>query len=92
MPGSIDPHIGCEPAPHCILGYRPQIDKMQQIAGAAGIALGGVIYISETTPSLPTPAPAMRMEAAAIAATPPTEILSGESEVTVRVQMVYSIK
>ncbi|MDP6100240.1 MAG: SIMPL domain-containing protein, partial [Dehalococcoidia bacterium] len=48
------------------LAVKEAVAKAQQIAGAAGIALAEVIYIGETTSSLPTHVPAMRMEAAAI--------------------------
>jgi uncharacterized protein YggE len=75
------------------LAVKEAVVKAQQIAGAAGIELGEVVYISESTPSMPTAVPFMDMEArAAGAAAPPTQILPGEAEVTARVQMVYSIK
>ena len=75
------------------LAVKEAVAKAQQIAGAAGIALGEVIYISETTLSPPTPVPGVMMEARMAGAAPaPTEILPGEAEVNVRVQMVYSIK
>jgi hypothetical protein len=76
------------------LAVKEAVAKAQQIAGAAGIELGQVIYINETTPSMPTSVPFIQMEAraAGIAALPPTGILPGELEVTVHVQVVYSIK
>ncbi|MEE9202429.1 MAG: SIMPL domain-containing protein [Dehalococcoidia bacterium] len=75
------------------LAVKEAVAKAQQIAGAAGIELGQVIYINETTLSMPTPVPFVQMEArAAMAAPPPTEILPGELELSVQVQVVYSIK
>lgn len=73
------------------LAVKEAVAKAQQIAAAAGIELGQVIYVNETTPSMPTAVPFARMEAA-VAAPPPTQILPGEMEVTVQVQLVYSIK
>ncbi|MBI4216695.1 MAG: SIMPL domain-containing protein [Chloroflexi bacterium] len=65
--------------------------KAQQIAAAAGIALGKPIYISEGSVSLPVPAPAMRaLTAEGMAAAVP--ISPGELEVTASIQMVYSLE
>lgn len=65
--------------------------KAQQIAAAAGIALGKPIYISEGSVSLPVPMPALRALAAeGMAAAVP--ISPGEQEVTVSIQIVYAIE
>lgn len=74
------------------MAVKEAVAKAQQIARAAGIGLGPVIYISETTSGLPTPVPFAQMEARAMAAPPPTQILPGEAEVTAQVQMVYALK
>lgn len=65
--------------------------KAQQIAAAAGIALGRPIYISEGGVSLPVPMPAMRALAAEGAAST-VPISPGEQEVTASIQMVYAIE
>lgn len=73
------------------LAVKNAVAKAKQIASAAGIGLGEVLFISETTFGLPTPVAMMRAEAA-LSGAPPTEILPGEGEVSVQVQVVYAIK
>jgi uncharacterized protein len=66
------------------------IAKAKQMAGAADVKLGKLIYISESTPYMPNIAVkdyAMRAEAAS-----PTPISPGELEIQVNVQMVYEIQ
>jgi uncharacterized protein YggE len=68
------------------------MDKAKQMAGSAGIKLGKLIYMSESTPYVPQVAIrdyAMKAEAAAPA---PTPISPGELEIQVSVQMVYEIQ
>ncbi len=74
------------------MAVKEAVAKAQQIARAAGIGLGPVIYISESTAGLPTPIPFAQMEARAAMAAPPTQVLPGEAELTAQVQMVYAIK
>jgi len=67
------------------------MDKAKQMAAAANIKLGKLIYISESTPYVPPVAIrdyAMKAEAAA----PTTPISPGELEIQVNVQMVYEIQ
>jgi uncharacterized protein YggE len=64
--------------------------KAKQMAGAADVKLGRLIYMSESTPYVPNIAVkdyAMRAEAAG-----PTPISPGELEIQVNVQMVYEIQ
>lgn len=67
-------------------------NKANQMANAAGIELGKLIYMSESTPYVPEVAIrdyAMKSLAAAPA---PTPISPGELEIQVSVQMVYEIR
>jgi uncharacterized protein YggE len=67
------------------------IAKAKQMASAAGVKLGKLIYMSESTPYVPQVAIrdyAMKVEAAA----PTTPISPGELEIQVNVQMVYEIQ
>jgi uncharacterized protein len=64
--------------------------KAKQMAGAADVKLGKLIYMSESTPYVPNIAVkdyAMRAEAAS-----PTPISPGELEIQVNVQMVYEMQ
>ncbi|MFH1483815.1 MAG: SIMPL domain-containing protein [Chloroflexota bacterium] len=64
--------------------------KAQQIAGLLGIELGKPLYITESSPYMPVPGPIYaRAEAAGAPSTP---ILVGEQQLTVTVQIIYSIK
>jgi uncharacterized protein YggE len=63
----------------------------KQMASSAGVKLGKLIYMSESTPYVPSVAIrdyAMKAEAAA----PTTPISPGELEIQVTVQMVYEIR
>jgi uncharacterized protein YggE len=65
--------------------------KAKQMANSAGVKLGKLIYMSESTPYVPPVAIrdyAMKAEAA----TPTTPISPGELEIQVSVQMVYEIQ
>ena len=64
--------------------------KAQQIAGLLGVTLGKPMYITESSPFTP---PTRDYYGVAPAAAPgaPTPILPGEQELTVTVQIVYSI-
>ncbi len=67
------------------------MSKAKQMANSAGIKLGQLIYMSESTPYVPQVAIrdyAMKVEAAA----PTTPISPGELEIQVNVQMVYEIQ
>jgi len=65
--------------------------KAQQIAGLLGIELGKPLYITESSPYIPIPGP-IYARAAEAAGAPSTPILVGEQELTVTVQIIYSIK
>lgn len=66
--------------------------KADQLASLAGVKLGAVTYITESTGYYPTPVPMMRADAmggAASAASAP--ISAGETEITLNVTVVYAI-
>jgi len=66
------------------------IAKAKQMADAADIKLGKLLYISESTPYVPVIRDyAMKAEGAAPSTTP---ISAGELEIQVTVQMVYNIR
>ena len=65
--------------------------KAQQIAGLLGIELGKPLYITESSPYMPVPGPIYGARADAAGA-PSTPILVGEQQLTVNVQIIYSIK
>ncbi|MFC2007550.1 SIMPL domain-containing protein [Chloroflexota bacterium] len=66
--------------------------KAKQLATLSGVKLGSPTYINESGGY--TPAPRIIMEAAPISAPapPPTSISPGETEISLSVQVVYSIK
>ena len=66
-------------------------DKAAQLAAAAGVKLGSLSYISESTN---TPSPIYRTDSYVMAEAAPaaqTSISPGEQEITVNVQMTYAI-
>jgi uncharacterized protein YggE len=63
----------------------------KQMASAAGVKLGKLIYMSENTPYVPTVAIGNFLTKAEAAA-PTTPISPGELEIQVNVQMVYEIQ
>ena len=65
--------------------------KAKQIATAAGIRLGKPVYITESTPYIPSPTRDFNMKAAAAPDSVPTPISTGELEFQVSVQIVYTI-
>jgi uncharacterized protein len=68
-------------------------DKADQLAKLSGITLGLPTYITENTYIPATPAPIMfKADMAASGAAPTTSISAGEMDVTVNVQITYSIK
>jgi uncharacterized protein YggE len=68
------------------------IDKAKQMANAADVKLGKLIYMSESTPYVPQVAIRDYTMKAEGAAPPPTPISPGELEIQVNVQMVYEIQ
>jgi len=68
------------------------VDKAKQMAQAADIKLGKLLYISESTPYVPQIMVRDLFLKAEGAASAPTPISAGEMEITVTVQMVYDIK
>ena len=69
------------------LAIKDAIAKAQQIAGLAGVSLGKIIYISESGGSVPVPV--AYYNEAAMSGTP---ISSGQLEISVSVQIVYTIQ
>jgi uncharacterized protein YggE len=65
--------------------------KAEQMAGLADIELGKVLYISESGVYLPTPYYSMK-DYAAGSASETTPISAGELEITLTVQVAYSIE
>jgi len=69
-------------------------DKAKQLADASGVKLGSPTYINESGGITPVPRFYGAVEAAPIPAPapPPTPIAPGETEISLTVQVVYSIK
>lgn len=68
------------------------VDKAKQIASAAGVKLGKVLYITESSMNIPPVYKAYDMRGVAPApAVPETAISGGELEISVSIQMVYDI-
>lgn len=67
-------------------------EKAQQMAAAAGVKLGALIYMSESTGYVPVMREAYMKADMAGAPAPETPISPGELEYTVSVQMVYGMK
>jgi len=65
--------------------------KAQQIASLLGIKLGKPLYITESSPYIPSPSP-VYARAADAAGAPTTPIQVGEQDLTVTVQIVYAIE
>ncbi len=65
--------------------------KAKQMAGSAGISLGKLIYMSESTPYVP-PVAIRDYAIKGAAPAPITTISPGELEIQVNVQMIYEIK
>lgn len=66
--------------------------KAKQIADQAGVGLGKPIYIAEGASSVPIPAVRyFKAEAGAADSVSPTPISTGESEISVSVQMVFDL-
>lgn len=75
------------------MAVKNAADKAAQLAAAAGVKLGNLSYISESTY---TPGPIYRTDAYAMAEAAPvpsvqTPVSPGEQEITVSVQMTYAI-
>jgi uncharacterized protein YggE len=68
------------------------VAKAKQMAQAAGIKLGKLLYISEGTPYVPPVIVRDYLMKAEGAAAPTTSISPGELEIQVTVQMVYDIR
>jgi len=68
------------------------VAKSEQMAQAADIKLGKLLYISESTPYVPQATVRDLFLKAEGAAQSPTPISAGEMEIRVTVQMVYDIK
>ncbi len=68
------------------------VAKANQMAQAADIKLGKLLYISESTPYVPQTMVRGLFLKAESAASAPTPISAGEMEIIVNVQMVYDIK
>jgi len=69
-------------------------DKAKQLADASGVKLGSPTYINESGGITPVPRFYGAVEAAPMPAPapPPTPIAPGETEISLTVQVVYSIK
>jgi len=68
------------------------MDKAKQMAQASGVKLGKLLYISESTPYLPsTQINYMKATVPEAASTAPTSISPGELEFQANVQLVYEI-
>ena len=69
-------------------------DKARQLADASGVKLGSPTYINESGGIIPVPRYYGAVEAAPMPAPapPPTPIAPGETEISLTVQVVYSIK
>ena len=67
------------------------IDTAKQMADAADIHLGNLIYMSESTPYVP-PIAVREYAMNAVPAAAPTPISPGELEIQLNVQMVYEIQ
>ena len=84
-----------DPTPHYtearLLAMQDAMAKAQQMAQIAGITLGKPTYITESGGYIPvpTPYPARAMSEAGAA---PTPISPGETEISLTVQMVYTIQ
>jgi uncharacterized protein YggE len=86
-----------DPTPHYtearLLAMQDAMAKAQQMAQIAGVTLGTPTYIAESGGYIPPPRPmaydAMGMAEAAPA---PTRISPGETEISLTVQMVYTIQ
>lgn len=64
--------------------------RAKQLADAAGVKLGAPTYINESGGYVPVPV--VTMAAPAPTAAPATPISPGETEITINVQVVYSIR
>jgi uncharacterized protein len=65
--------------------------RAEEMAIAAGVRLGRVLSISETSAPPPTPFRAAAPAPAALAAAPVAEVSTGEQGITVTVEMVFEI-
>jgi uncharacterized protein YggE len=71
------------------LAIRDAMAKATQIAGLAGVTLGPPVFISEQS-STPFVQESLAIRADAAGA-PTTPVIAGEMDVTIRVQVVFSI-
>ncbi|MEJ2739329.1 MAG: SIMPL domain-containing protein [Dehalococcoidia bacterium] len=67
-------------------------DKAEQLAGAAGVKLGNLIYMSESTGSMPVIRDTYLKAEAAGAPPVQTPVSPGELEYSINVQMVYGMQ
>jgi uncharacterized protein YggE len=70
------------------LAIKDAIAKAQQTASLAGVSLGKIIYISESGGSVPVPTAWYKEEAAVSG----TSISSGQLEISLYVQLVYTLE